>query len=325
MTSARTTFRTWLPLLLLVVVVSACGPRTKQQRQAYGEKRTDEATLLLNEAEKDLRNLDADRAEPRLAKAQEVLSHPDVDLSPEGEMLRSQLSELQAFVPKVRQERARREREAREERERKELDDAVEKQRDGVVQAMTELTEALDALEQQDPDRARVEAVSAAMKRARERLASGKELEAKNEDYAASARRTERRLDEAEARFRRARRVSDFVSGPFSESQEAPALEKKARQQKDIEARLTLYTEVRERFRRCGEEADKLLVELPELARSPPSVKGRPLVLKAVATGCKKKAGLLQRVVVKLEKAKVKRDKLLEKLEKAKAARGKAR
>ncbi|HEY0094842.1 MAG TPA: hypothetical protein VGB96_10970, partial [Archangium sp.] len=92
-----------------------------------------------------------------------------------------------------------------------------------------------------------------------------------------------------------------------------------------IAARLSLYTEVRDRYRRCGSEAEKLLSEAPELARSPLPVKGRPMVLKAVATGCKKKAGLTQRAVVKLEKAKVKWEKAREKLEKLKAAREKAK
>ncbi|HEX8440685.1 hypothetical protein [Archangium sp.] len=310
-----------MTVLLLAVAVSACGPRTKQQRQAYGDRRTDEATLLLNEAERELRNQKPERAEPLLAEAKEVLAHPDVDLSPEAEMCRSQLAELQALVPKVREERARRERTAREDEERKRLEAAVEKQRDDVVQAMAEVSTALDGLEEKDAGRAQVDAVREAIQRTRERLKAGKELEAKNEDYAASTRSTERRLEQAEARLRVAQRVIEFVSGPYGDSQEAAALEKKARQERDLEARLSLYTDVRERFVRCGEAAEKLLAELPELAKGPLQVKGRPIVLKVAAAGCKKKAGSLQSVVVKLEKAKVKQEAFREKLEKAKAKR----
>ncbi|MFE8602105.1 hypothetical protein [Archangium violaceum] len=343
MTPVRTTSRTWLLLVLLAVASSACGPRTKQQRQSYGEKRTDEATLLLNEATTHLRELNADQAEPLLVKAQEVLAHPDVDLSPEGEMLRSELAELQARVPRVREEKVRREKQAvteRErkekqavvERERKELEAAVEKQRDAVMEALFAANEALDALEAKDAGSAQVTAASDALQRTRERLKTGKELEAKSEDYSASARSTERKLEQAEARLKQGRKVIDFVSGPLGGSQEAPELEKKARKEKDIAARLSLYTEVRERYLLCGSEAEKLLSEMPELARSPLPVKGRPMVLKAVATGCKKKAGLTQRAVVKLEKAKVKwekaqakREKAREKIEKLKAAKQKAR
>ncbi len=321
MTPARTTSRTWVTVLLLAVVVTACGPRTKQQRQAYGDSRTDEATLLLNEAEQELRNQNPERAEPILAKAKEVLAHPDVDLSPEAEMCRSQLAELQALVPKVREERARRERTSREEAERKTLETAVEKQRDDVVQAMSEVSTALDGLDEKDAGRAQVEAVQEAIKRTRERLKTGKELEAKSEDYEASARSTERRLNQAETRLRLAQRVIEFVSGPLGASQEAPELEKKAKRERDLEARLSLYTDARERFVRCGEEAEKLLTEVPELAKGPIQVKGRPTLLKAVAAGCKKKAGSLQRVVVQLEKAKVKQEKFREKLEKAKEKR----
>ncbi|MFL5354806.1 hypothetical protein [Archangium sp.] len=322
---ARNTSRTWMVLLLLVVAVSACGPRSKQQRQAYGERRADEATLLLNEAEQHLRDLDADRAVPLLEKAKEELAHPDVDLSPEAEMLHSQLADLQARVPRVREEKVRREKESSAERERQQLEASVEKQRDAVVQAMSEVTGAVDALEGRDVGKAQVDAARAAIQRTRENLKAGKELEAKSEDYAASAKRTERRLEQAEARVRLAQKVVEFVSGPLGESQEAPELEKKARREKDLAARLSLYTDMKERYQRCGDEADKLLGEVPELARNPLPVKGRPMVLKAVATGCKKKAVLLQRAVVKLEKAKVKQDKFKEKLEKLKAAREAAR
>ncbi len=322
MTSVRTTSRTWVTLLLLLLAVSGCGgQRSVKQRQAFGEKRTDEATLLLNQAEQSLRNLDADGAVPKLAKAKEVLGHPDVDLSPEAEMCRSQLAELQALVPKVREEKTRRERTAREEGEKQKLDAAVEKQRDDVVQAMGTVTEAVEALEGKDVDAARVKALNEAIQRTKERLKAGKALEEKSEDYAASARRTERRLEQAEARARLAQRVVDFVSGPLEASQEAQGLEKKARTEKELEERLSLYTDVRERYQRCGEEAEKLLAEVPELARAPIQVKGRPTLVKAVAASCKTRAGTLQRTVAKLEQAKVKRDKFLEKLEKAKAAR----
>lgn len=322
MTFVRTTPRPWTVLLLLVMVtLAACGARTKQQRQRDGEKRTDEATLLLNDAEQDLRRLDAERAEPKLAKAREVLSHPDVDLSPEGEMLRSQLSELQALVPRAREEKGKREREAREERERQQLEAEVEKQRDSVVEAMSQLTEAVDALAGQEADSARVEAASAAVKRVRERLASGKALEAKSEDYEASARRTERRLEEAEAKLRQAQRVSGFVSGPVADKLEATALAKKAVRERDLDARLTLYTDANQRLQRCQEGSEKLLSESPELARRTFTVEGRPTTIRAVATACAKQAVALKRTVVKLEQARAKRDLLRAKLEKARAAR----
>ncbi|QRN99258.1 hypothetical protein JRI60_09660 [Archangium violaceum] len=324
MTSVRTTSATWLTLLLLVVSLTACGGHsTKQQRQQNGESRTDEATVLLNEAEQALRSLDAESAEPKLAKARELLAHPDVDLSPEGEMCRSQLAQLQAFVPRVREERVKRANRSVEEKARKELEAAVEKQRDAVVEAMFAVTESLDALEGKDAGAAQVTAVREAIKRTREQLQTGKELEAKDADYAASARNTERRLEQSEARLRIAQRVIDFISGPLTGSQEVPELEKKARKEKDLDTRLSLYKDMRERFQRCGEEAEKLLTEVPELARSTVPVQGRPMAIKAVATRCDMKEKSIQRVVLKLEKAQVKRDKLRAKLEKAREAREK--
>ncbi len=310
MTSVRTTSRTWVTLLLLLLAVSGCGgQRSIKQRQAFGEKRTDEATLLLNQAEQSLRNLDAEGAVPKLAKAKEVLGHPDVDLSPEAEMCRSQLAELQALVPKVREEKTRRERTAREQGEKQKLDAAVEKQRDDVVQAMGTVTEAVEALEGKDVDAAQVKALNEAIQRTKERLKAGKELEEKSEDYAASARRTERRLEQAEARARLAQRLIDFASGPYSGSQEATALEKKAQRERDLEKRLALYTDAHQRFQRCNEEAEKLLAERPELARRALPTTGRLTTLQAASTGCSAKAGTLQRTLTKLELAKAKADK----------------
>ncbi len=308
MSPTRMTPRTWMALVLLVVSAAACGPRTKAQRQADGERRTDEALVLLNEAERELRNLNADEAEPRLAKAKELLSHPDVELSPEGEMLRSQLSELRGRVARVRDERARQEREAREERARRELEAAEEKQRDKVVQAMSEVSAALEALEEKDAGAEQVEAVSATAKRVREVLVAGKALEEKSEDYAASARSTERRLEQAEVRAAQVRKRVDFLSGPVSDRREAEALVKKAKRERDLDARLALYTDARERFVRCGEDAKKLLSEAPELVKTSVVVDGRKLPLRTVAPRCRAKAGSLLRVVKKLEKSRAARD-----------------
>ncbi len=296
--------RTWLACVLLVAALAACGPRSMQQRIAHGEDRTDDASLLLHEAERELQRMEADRAAEKLAEAKEVLDHPDVELAPEGEMMRAQLQELTARVPVVREERARKEREAREEKARQELMAAVDTQRDSVVQGMEEVTLALEALEKKDAGRAEVDAVLAAVKRVRERQQAGKALEAKSEDYAASARNTTRRLEQAEAKAQLAQRVLDFASGPATGSKAAAELEKKARRERDLEAQLTLYTDARERLRRCEEGAEKLLAESVELARRSILVEGRSTTLKAVASGCTAKVGAIERTVAKLEKAK---------------------
>jgi hypothetical protein len=212
-------------------------------------------------------------------------------------------------VPKVREEHERKEREAREERERQKLEAAVEKQRDEVVQGMAAVTDALAALEQKDAGRAQVDAVLDAVKRVREKQQAGKELEAKSPDYAASARNTAKKLEQAEARARLVQRLIDFTSGPYSGSQEGSALEKKAQRERNLDTRLALYTDVHQRFRRCGEAAEKLLAETPEFARRVLPAAGRSTTLQAAATGCGKKADALQRTLAKLEKAKAKADK----------------
>ncbi len=288
----------WLVPLLLGLLLAACGPKSLKERTRNGEKLSDEATTLLDEAEKELRALDPDGAEAPLKDAQKLLSHPDIELSPESEMLRSRLTELKDRVGPTREEKARRELEA-----------AVEKQRDAIVQAMNDVSNALDALEQKDAGPAQVKALLDAVERTRDKLKDGKKLEAKSEDYAASVRRTEKRLDQATEKARSVQQVLDFVAGPATTRQEAEELAKKAKAEKDPDKQLSLYTDARDRFQRCGETAKQMIAKVPELEKSPIQVAGQTTTPKAVVSGCGTRADSLQKTVAKLEQAKAAREK----------------
>lgn len=288
----------WLAPLLLGVLLAACGPKNLKERTRHGEKISDQASTLLDDAEKDLARLDADKAEDRLQDAQELLANPDIELSPESEMLQSRYSELKARIGPTREEKARRELEA-----------AVEKQRDTIVTAMGEVTSALEALEAKDAGPAQVKAVLDSVERTREKLKDGKKLEPKSEDYAASARRTEQRLEQAVAKARSAQQVIDFVSGPAAARQEAEDLVKQAKAEKDPDKQLSLYTDARSRFQRCGEAAKELIAKTPALEKSPIQVAGQTTTPKAVASGCGTRADSLQKTVAKLEQAKAAREK----------------
>lgn len=288
----------WLAPLLLGVLLAACGPKNLKERTRHGEKISDQASTLLDDAEKDLARLDADKAEDRLKDAQELLANPDIELSPESEMLQSRYSELKARIGPTREEKARREVEA-----------AVEKQRDTIVTAMGEVTSALKALEAKDAGPAQVKAVLDSVERTREKLKDGKKLEPKSEDYAASVRRTEQRLEQAVAKARSAQQVIDFVSGPATARQEAEDLVKQAKAEKDPDKQLSLYTNARSRFQRCGESAKELIAKTPALEKSPIQVAGQTTTPKAVASGCGTRADSLQKTVAKLEQAKAAREK----------------
>ncbi len=298
MRAASFAIHSWLIPLFLGLLLSACGPKNLKERTRHGEKLTDEASSLLDEAEKDLRNLDPDGAEAPLRDAHKLLSHPDVELSPESEMLRSRLSELKARVGPTREEKAR-----------KELEAAVDKQRDAIVQAMSDVSSALEELERKDAGPSQVKAVHDAVERTRSRLKDGKKLEAKSEDYAASVRRTEQRLEQATAKARSVQQVIDFVAGPATTRQEAEELVKKAKAEKDPDKQLSLYTDARDRFQRCGETAKQLISKAPELEKSPIQVAGQTTTPKAVVSGCGTRADSLQKTVTKLEQAKVAREK----------------
>jgi hypothetical protein len=290
--------RTWLVSLLLAAALAACGPKNLKERTRHGEKLSDEASSMLDEAEQSLRKLEAERAEEQLKEVKELLAHPDIELSPESEMLRSRHAELLAMVAPARQER-----------ERRQLDAAVEKQRDEMLRAREALDTALEALERKDAGPAQVEAVLTAVERIQERLREGKRLEAKSEDYAASVRRMEQVLTQATAKARFTEQVIAYTSGPVAARLEAEALEKKAKAERDLDAQLTLYMDARERYRRCAEASQQLITKTPELERTSIQVEGRATTPKAVGSGCTAKAESLQRTVTKLEKAKAAREK----------------
>jgi hypothetical protein len=279
-----------LPAVLLLMVLVACGgPRTLKERTVYGERRADEAAMQLGEAERELRALRPERAQEPLSKAQELLAHPDVDLSPEAELLRTRLAELREAEGLVRQEIAR-----------QQLTAEVEKQRDSVVQAREQLATALESLEQPGASPQQVEAAHKALGQLRERLQQGKELEAKEPDYAASARRTEERVRQGEALIRRVELRQVFASGPLAAYSDARALEALAR--KDRAQQLTLLTQARDRYQQCNESATRLLTESPGLEPLPFATEKGTATAKAVVSECKAKTEALGSTVAKLEK-----------------------
>ncbi|MBN1207856.1 MAG: hypothetical protein JXB05_23530 [Myxococcaceae bacterium] len=298
MRTAPTRTASWLVPLLLVAALGACGPKSLKERTRHGEELTDEASTELDAAERALGKLEPDAAKEHLKEAREMLSHPNVELSAESEMQRERLKELEARVAPAREERARRELEA-----------AVEKQRDSLMRAMDKVSTALEALERKEAGRSQVEAVLTAAEDAREQVREGKSLEARSEDYAASVRRTEQRLEQAVAKAQSTQQRLDFVAGPAADRQEAEALVKQAKAEKDPDKQLTLYTSARDRFQRCGETAKQLISKAPQLERSSIQVDGQATTPKAVISGCATKAGSLEKTVKKLEKAKAARDK----------------
>jgi hypothetical protein len=284
--------------LALGVLLAACGPKSLKDRTRHGEQLADDASSLLDGAEGDLNKMEIDRAEEQLQQAQKLVTQPDIELSPEGEMLQSRLAELQARVAPTRDEKAKRE-----------LDALVEKQRDQLVRALGEVTTAQEALEHKDAGKPQVDALLQAVDRTHERLKEGKPLEARSEEYAASARRIEHQLDQATAKAHTVQSVLEFVAGPATTRQQGEALLKQAKTEKNRDKKLLLYTDARDHFQRCGEAAKQWVAKSPELEKSPIQVDGQTTTPRAVTSGCTSRADSLQKTVAKLEQAKAAREK----------------
>lgn len=293
MRGTRTCRGVWvLAPLALAVGLGACGPRSMQARIASGERKSERASTLLDEAERAMRELEPDRAEARLREAENLLSDKDVELYPESELLRARLTEVRGRLAPSREERAR-----------QDLQKEVQRRREEVDRALADLRSALPELERKDAGRAQVDHVRDASRRVEQRVEDGKGLEAKDPAYAEYAGQALKQVQEARGRAAVVEKTLEFIAGPMKDRAEAVALAKRAKEERDLEERLGLYTQARRRFSDCIDNGQKLIDEAPGLEKAGVELDGKTVSVKVVTTGCQAQVDGLDRTLEKLLKA----------------------
>lgn len=260
--------------LILLLAGSACGPKTLEQRQRHGEQLGDEATGQLDEAEKELRALEPDKAEDALREANETLSEPDIVHSPESDMLKSRLEELRAQLPTVREQRRLRD-----------LDEKVRDRRSKIGPVLQAVRDDVEALSSKGLSEEKVKATREAMDDLKDLLEDTRELELRDEDFKSYVKRARSELDEAKNAVKVAEEKLRFVSGPIVRREEAAEKLKAAKGEKDPERRAQVLSEAISAYRACADEAGKFGKSLGE--KTTIFVSGAATTPNAVETSCR--------------------------------------
>lgn len=278
--------------MVLLALSAGCGPKSMKARMANGENRAERASELIDEADREMRALEPDRAERKLKEAREQLSDRDVDLYPEGDLLRSRLTEANERLVLCRDERNRRD-----------LEVEAQKRQQEVEKALAELKSAQDDLGHRTSGKTEVDHARDAARRVRDRLEDGKSFEAKDKKYGEFAQQARKQMDEVLAKAAILEKTLEFASGPLGERKEGMALSDKAKAERDMDKRLGLYTQARKRFVACNEDGLKLISATPGLDKATVEVDGSTTTVKAAAVGCQAKVDGLDRTLEKLLKA----------------------
>jgi len=259
---------------MIGLVVLGCGPRTYSVRLKHAERLGDTILRELDEAQRAEEALEPDRAAEALAEARKHLDEPDAPLYPEAALLAARYQELAEALPG-----------ARGERERKQLEQRLDALRDTVVPSALRAQEALEQLPAEAPTDGQLEAVEAPAREVVRRLDDSGPLFARAPDFAAWARSQRGKAEKALAQAAVARARRAFLQGPARDLEEATALARSARREKDLARRQELLQGVVERSRRCAEGATAA-ARAGALGAAPLQVKGKPRSVAQVARAC---------------------------------------
>jgi hypothetical protein len=260
------------------VLVSCSTSSSLKTRLVNAERRAAEAEKLLDQAEHQLAALEADSAEGPLKRAQEALSDADLGYYPEREMLSQRLSADLKRLPEVRRER--------EVRDRARL---IDERRAEVEKAFAKLRPELITLKKRGLGNADVDRANDAAKSLQAALDDGRELETKDETYAAYAKGKRTFTGLARSEIELGKKRLEFAAGPASARKEAVELARRAKTERDRDKKIRLRAHGREKFAECAKAGERLLILYPALAGTI-TVGNEPLTARALVASCAKQA-----------------------------------
>jgi hypothetical protein len=241
---------------VLALAVLACAPKAGRARLSEGEKLADRTVELLDDAEKALDELDADRAESKLREADSLLKDPRTTRSPDGALL---IERYKALEPRVTQTRT--------EKGRREIAQRVAQRRAVLAKSVKAFRLAIVDLQQNSPDRERIEAARRAANQLESDLAWDRDLQDKDPDFKNYVESLRIDLQNAPQQLALAERAAEFAQGPARDHDEALALVGRTRSDKTLEARVEHLQAARDRYRLCSKRAASLISANPGLER----------------------------------------------------------
>lgn len=262
----------------LALLGCASHPSLKQ-RLVNAERQATEAERLLDQAEHQMGELDADEAESTLKQAQKAISDPDFGYYPERQAIAQRLGTDVRRLPQVRKER-----------EARDLAIAVGKRRVEVEKALAEFEPAMAALKKRELASADVDRANDRANALKDVLNDGKELEIKDANYGLYAKHQYRLLEQSRSEIELGKARLEFAGGPGKTRQQALEVSRRATLEKDRRKQSKLRTKARQMFVECANEGQGMLARFPKLAAAVTKMGDEELSPQRVVKSCAQRA-----------------------------------
>jgi|GEM_PF-4267016 len=268
-----------LAALACWILFGCSSQATLKTRLINAERRATEAEKLLDEAERQMAALEPDKAEGALKQAQRTLSDPDVGYYPEREAIFRRAAVDQTKLPQVRKAR-----------EAHDLAVAVAARQVQVEKAVSDFRPALEAVRKRELVMADVDRARDTAGALQGTLEDGRKLEERDVQYGIYAREQRKLLDSSRSEIELGKKRLEFVAGPGGTRKEALELTARAKSEPNREKKRKLLAEAREKFARCANDGQRMLIELPVLATAVTTIGEESLAPKTVVTSCAQRA-----------------------------------
>ena len=298
----RRTNTTLAVAMTIAVAMMACAPKSRH-RVSQGEKFADEASSLLDDAERALNEKKADDAERKLRDARRILDEPKTATSPDWGSLVDRHKALESRVGETRAEKAR-----------DEIAQKVARRREVIGKSVKAFRLAITELELNPSDRGTIEAARRAANQMNADLDWEKELQQQDPEFKGYVESLKIDVQTATKQLAMAERAVEFAQGPVREYEQASAAVARAGKEKKLDARLKLLHEAQDGYRRCGQTASALLTANPGLDKASMTAAGRRTTAAGIVEACEDRGKSLDKRITTAQK-------MLDEREKRAAAR----
>jgi len=277
---------------ILLLCLTACGPKTMKARVESGEHLSDRAAGALDEADKALAAGDYDRADDRLKEADRALADPDVMTNPESDLLKGRLTDLKVKIPA-----------ARKQHEKDELAKKVTARREVISKAVTQYRRDLAKLDEKPGDRGALQAARDAGKKLHDEMEWDKDLPQKDPEFKGYLDGLRQDLQDGDKSLATAEKAMAYIDGPVKARDDAAAALTKAKAEKDPAEKLKQLTDVQDAFKRCVSDSEKAFADAPGLEKATVVASPRPLTGALVVKDCKAQETVTGKLLVYAKKA----------------------
>ncbi len=249
---------------------------------------------LLNEAEREMGNLEPAKAEELLKEAAELLKEPDLEISPERDMYSSRHAELAPKLESVRAARLSRD-----------IEEAVRNERAEIGPSLQAVKDAAEALGGPKIDEKKVEAVKDAIATLEKALGASDDRRTfamKDPSFGSYLKRGKSEIDKAKAELAKGEKKLKVVTGPGALKLAAAEDLKKAKGEKDAAKKRERMVAAAAGYAKCATEA--AAIGKGGLEKEKVLAAGATQTIEALAEACKKEKDATEKAISKLPKPK---------------------